>query len=159
MDQRAVATGLAAEISRSCLGTRVARLHRLVTRSYEQALQEAGLSQPQLEVLACLVNVAGPIRPSALATMLVLDRSSVSRNLALMQKNGWVGAVETSATGRAMSVTITDAGVAVFAGAGAAWRRAQADMAGMLGPEAAAILDTWLGSAPEFAGAGAAAGR
>src|ERR1700761_3908184 len=141
MDQRAAAIDLAREVSRSCLGTRVARLHRLVTRSYEQALQAVGLSQPQMEVLACLVNVGGPIKPSDLAAKLLLDRSSVSRNLALMQRNGWVGVAETSATGRAMSVTITDAGVAVFTSAGAAWCRVQADMAEMLGPGAIRILD------------------
>ena len=30
---------------------RVARLHRVVARLYEQALQTAGLTQPQMEVL------------------------------------------------------------------------------------------------------------
>jgi DNA-binding MarR family transcriptional regulator len=77
----------------------------------------------------------------------MLERSTVSRNLALMQHKGWVAAVETSATGRAMSVTVTDAGLAAFTGASAAWRRAQADAARLLGPDAAPTLDQWLGSA------------
>jgi hypothetical protein len=44
-----------------------------------------------------------------------------------------------------MSVAITDAGRAAFTSAGAAWRSAQADAARMLGPDAAPLLDQWLG--------------
>jgi DNA-binding MarR family transcriptional regulator len=75
----------------------------------------------------------------------MLERSTISRNLALMQNRGWVAVTETSATGRAMSVTITDAGRTAFTSAGTAWRRAQADAARMLGPDAAPVLDQWLG--------------
>jgi DNA-binding MarR family transcriptional regulator len=98
-----------------------------------------------MEVLASLISAAGPVRPAALAARLMLERSTVSRNLALMQNRGWVAVAETSATGRAMSVTVTDAGLAAFASAGTAWRRAQADAARMLGPDAAPVLDQWLG--------------
>lgn len=78
------------------------------------------------------------------AHQLPLERSTISRNLALMQNRGWVAVTETSATGRAMSVTITDAGITAFTSAGTAWRRAQADAASMLGPDAAPMLDQWL---------------
>ena len=145
--QHTVAVDLAAEVGGACLGMRVARLHRVVARRYEQALQTAGLTQPQMEVLASLISAAGPVRPAALAARLMLERSTVSRNLALMQERGWVAVTETSATGRAMSVTVTDAGGAAFTSAGTAWRRAQADAARMLGPGAAAVFDQWLGLA------------
>ena len=145
--QHAIADDLAAEVADACLGMRVARLHRVIARRYEQALQTAGLSQPQMEVLASLIIAAGPVRPAALAARLMLERSTLSRNLALMQKKGWVAVAETSATGRAMSVTITNAGAAAFTSADSAWRRAQADAARMLGPDAAPTLDHWLGSA------------
>jgi DNA-binding MarR family transcriptional regulator len=120
-------------------------LHRVIARCYEQALQTVGLTQPQMEVLTSLISAAGPVRPTALAGTLMLERSTVSRNLALMQDRGWVAVAETSATGRAMAVTITDAGLVAFTGASTAWRRAQTDAARMLGPDAAPILDQWLG--------------
>jgi DNA-binding MarR family transcriptional regulator len=145
MEQHTIADDLAAEVGGACLGMRVARLHRVVTRLYEQALQAAGLTQPQMEVLTTLISAAGPVRPAALAARLMLERSTINRNLALMQNRGWVAAAETSATGRAMSVTITGAGIAAFTSAGTAWRRAQADAARMLGPDAAPMLDQWLG--------------
>jgi DNA-binding MarR family transcriptional regulator len=145
MEQHAIADDLAKEVCGGCFGMRVARLHRVVARLYEQALQTAGLTQPQMEVLASLISAARPVRPAALAARLMLERSTISRNLALMQNRGWVAVTETSATGRAMSVTITDAGLAAFTSAGTAWRRAQADAARMLGPDAAQVLDQWLG--------------
>jgi DNA-binding MarR family transcriptional regulator len=145
MEQPAMVADLAAEVGRSCLGMRVARLNRVVTRCYEQELQTVGLSQPQMEVLTCLVIDPRPVRPAALAAQLMLERSTVSRNLALMQKRGWIAAAETSPTGRAMSVTITEAGVAAFTRAGSAWRRAQADATKMLGPDAGPTLNQWLG--------------
>lgn len=144
MEQHAIAGDLAAEIGGTCLGMRVARLHRVVSRFYEQALNTVGLTQPQMEILTCLISAARPVRPAALAARLMLERSTISRNLALMQKRGWVTVAETSATGRAMSVTITGAGIAAFTRADTAWRRAQADSARMLGPDAGPVLDQWL---------------
>ena len=84
------------------------------------------------------------MRPAALATRLMAERSTVSRNLALMQERGWVTVAETSPAGRAMSVTITGTGVAAFTGACTAWRSAQTSAARMLGPAAASTLDQWL---------------
>jgi DNA-binding MarR family transcriptional regulator len=145
MEHQRAADDFATEVIGTCLGMRVARLHRVVARLYEHALQEAGLTQPQLEVLAALISAAGPVRPTALATSLMLERSTISRNLALMQDKGWVATAETSATGRAMSVTVTDAGLAALVGASTAWRSAQADAVRMLGADAVPVLDQWLG--------------
>jgi DNA-binding MarR family transcriptional regulator len=142
--QDAIARDLAEEVRRACLGMRVARLHRIVARVYEQALQTVGLSLPQMEILTTLISATGPVRPTALAGMLMLERSTVSRNLALMKERGWVTVEETSPTGRAMSVTITDTGVAAFTSASTAWRSAQTTAAEILGSAASSMLDQWL---------------
>jgi len=80
-----------------------------------------------MEILTELVSAPGPVRPAAMAARLKVERSTVSRNLALIQKRGWVTVVESSSTGRAMSVTINDTGAA-----------------------AASILDQWLDLHPEL---------
>jgi DNA-binding MarR family transcriptional regulator len=144
MGQHTIADDLAEEVRGACLGMRVARLHRVVARVYEQALQTVGLSLPQMEILTELISATGPVRPAALVARLMLERSTISRNLALMQKRGWVTVVETSPTGRAMSVIITDTGIAAFTSASTAWRSAQTSAATMLGPAAASTLDQWL---------------
>lgn len=152
MEQRTVADDLAEEVRNACLGMRVSRLHRVVARVYEQELQTAGLSLPQMEILTVLITAAGPVRQAALAAKLRAERSTVSRNLGLMQKRGWVSVAETSPTGRAMSVTITGAGAAAFTRATTAWRSAQATTAGILGADAISVLDQWLDLHPEVAG-------
>jgi DNA-binding MarR family transcriptional regulator len=97
-----------------------------------------------MEILTALISATGPVRPTALADTLMLERSTVSRNLALMKERGWVTVRETSPTGRAMSVTITDTGVDAFTSANNAWRNAQTKAAAMLGTAAASMLDQWL---------------
>jgi DNA-binding MarR family transcriptional regulator len=151
MEQHVIAGDLAEEVGSACLGMRVARLHRVISRLYEQALQTAGLTQPQMEILTVLISAGGPVRPSDLGARLMLERSTVSRNLALMQNRGWVTVAETSPTGRAMSVTVADAGVAAFTSASTTWRSAQASAERMLGPAAASTLDQWLGLHTEIA--------
>jgi DNA-binding MarR family transcriptional regulator len=152
MEQGTIADDLAEEVRNACLGMRVTRLHRVVARVYEQELQTAGLSLPQMEILTTLITAAGPVRQAALAAKLMAERSTVSRNLALMQKRGWVTVAEISPTGRAMSVTITEAGVTAFTRASTAWRSAQTTAARILGPDATSVLDQWLDLHPEIAG-------
>jgi DNA-binding MarR family transcriptional regulator len=152
MEQGTIADDLAEEVRSACLGMRVTRLHRVVARVYEQELQTAGLSLPQMEILTALITAAGPVRQAALAAKLMAKRSTVSRNLALMQKRGWVTVAEISPTGRAVSVTITEAGVTAFTRASTAWRSAQTTAARILGPDATSVLDQWLDLHPEIAG-------
>ena len=91
---------LASAMRQECLGVRVSRMHRLVSRAFEIALRPVGVSLPQLEVLSALTSVAGPIKPTDLADLLLIDRSTMSRNLALLESKGWVAKTETSPTGR-----------------------------------------------------------
>jgi DNA-binding MarR family transcriptional regulator len=151
MEQGTIAEDLAEEVRSACLGMRVTRLHRVVARVYEQELQKAGLTLPQMEILTVLITAAGPVRQAALAAKLMAERSTVNRNLALLQKRGWVTGAEISPTGRAMSVTVTGTGVAAFTRASTAWRSAQTTAVRILGTDAISVLDQWLDLHPEIA--------
>lgn len=142
--QQKIATSLAQEMAERCLGTRIGRLHRLVTRRFEQALASTGLSLPQIELLAALTLWDAPVKPSELARVLVVERSTMSRNLAVLQQRGWVEVVQTSATGRTMSVAITPSGAAALASAEQPWAAAQRDAEAALGAQSPAELDRWL---------------
>ena len=135
---------VAQTMQRRCLGTRVAYLHRLVNRRFEKALRPMGLSVPQLEILSALVLGGDPRRPSELAERLGMERSTVSRNLALMTRHGLVETTETSPTGRSLWVTVTAGGRSALAQAEQAWRSAQTDVQNAMGPEAAGTMDDWL---------------
>jgi aryl-alcohol dehydrogenase-like predicted oxidoreductase len=91
-----------------------------------------------------LLAWGGRSSPSELAQLLLLDRSTMSRNLTLMETRGWVAASETSPTGRSLAVQITPAGTAQLASAERAWRNAQESVLASLGEDAAPTLDAWL---------------
>ena len=144
MQQIDEARQFADTMRRSCLGTRVGRLHRVVARRFDGALRPLGLTMPQVEILASLVLQDAPVRPSELAEVLMAERSTVSRNLAALGDRGWVEAAEVSPTGRSMAFAATPEGERVFVSAREAWSEAQASVVGSLGPETAATLDAWL---------------
>lgn len=127
-----------------CLGRRIARLHRLVSRRFDAELRESGLTLPQLEVLSEMALSGAPARPSEIAGWLGLERSTISRNLDVLTHRGYVRAAETSATGRTTRVAVTDAGYQALADAQPAWQRAQAWISEAVEPDAAEALDRWL---------------
>jgi DNA-binding MarR family transcriptional regulator len=142
---RADAAALADEMRRQgCVGSRVDQLHRQVSRRYEQALRPTGLSLPQLEILSALMSWGEPARPADVADALSIERSTMSRNLALMEQRGLVTAKTTSPTGRLMTVTISAAGIHALASARTAWRSAQSSVLATLGKDTPAILASWI---------------
>jgi DNA-binding MarR family transcriptional regulator len=138
------ASELAIAMRDSCLGARVDRLQRLVGRRFDQELRPLGLSQPQMEVMGALVISGGPVKPSDLAGWLSIERSTMSRNPALLEQRGLVGTTDTSPTGRSLRVEITASGTEAFARAQDAWSAAQEAVLEAGGGEAASTLDTWL---------------
>jgi DNA-binding MarR family transcriptional regulator len=61
---------------------------------------------------------------SALARTLAFDKTTLSRNLALLKKNGWVEYVATDDQ-RERGLRLTAAGTGLLAAARPGWRRAQ----------------------------------
>ena len=147
MQQDEVAARTLAEaMAAGCIGTRVERLHRLVAREFDRRLRPLGLSLPQLEILAMLTLRGAPTRPAVVAELLAVDRSTMSRNLAALQDRGRVRTTSTSSSGRSLAVAITAAGTDVLASAEHAWRETQEGLLERLGPEAPAVLGSWLGA-------------
>jgi len=133
---------LAVAMRDGCRGVRISRLHRLVARHFDQALRPLGLTLPQLEVLAVLM-MRGPLKPTGLANALAVERSTISRNLSVMQQRGWV-TLESSPSGRAVSVALTQEGIAALAHATPAWTEAQAHLVNLVGADASSTIDSWL---------------
>lgn len=108
-------------IAGQCLAIRARRLQRSITRVYDAALRPHGLGVAQLGLLVA-VALAPRAQPKALCATLDLEKSTMSRNVTLMVKNGWIA---TNRSGRALSLTLTPAGAAVLAAVFPAWKRAQ----------------------------------
>jgi DNA-binding MarR family transcriptional regulator len=145
MQHKTTATDLAKNMALECVGTRVGRLHRVVSRRFDESLRPLGLTIPQIEILSALSLIGQSTKPSTLADKLSMERSTMSRNLAIMEDRGWVTAGEKSATGRSMSIVITDQGAEKLVSANDAWNEAQKALVQTMGPETARVIDAWLG--------------
>jgi DNA-binding MarR family transcriptional regulator len=104
-----------------CLHTRMAA--RAITRAYDAALAPLGLEATQFTLLAAIA--ANPTRSvTEMADRLALERTSLSRNLAVLKKRGLV--VSEPARGRSVTCKVTAAGETLLAAALPVWRTVQA---------------------------------
>ncbi|MEK1939484.1 MAG: MarR family transcriptional regulator [Pseudomonas sp.] len=123
-----------------CLCTKLRRAARSVTRVYDDALRELGLNVAQYSLLSHLQRLQQP-SISTLAEAMGLDRSTLGRNLKVLQGEGLVTVGEGSDM-RSRLVQLTAVGAARFERAAEAWEQAQAQLALRLGAEKREAL--WL---------------
>lgn len=147
----------AATIAAECLAVRVRVLSRAVTSLYDEALRPHGLKVTQMNLLVAL-TLLGESRPSRLCDLLHLERSTFSRNIERMGRQGWV-ATSPDADARTHLVTVTEAGRLLLERAKQAWDAAQAQAVALLGEEGVcAVLEAGnglmgIGGGDRFAGA------
>ncbi|MEW5855292.1 MAG: helix-turn-helix domain-containing protein [Myxococcota bacterium] len=112
---------MAEEIQRSCVATRVRRLNRQITRTYDELLRPLEMSGAQLTLLVGIALHPG-VKAVQLGKALDLERSTLSRNLARMVERGWV---REKAAGAAVELHPTSAGLDALRCAYPAWLEAQ----------------------------------
>src|SRR3954466_14363754 len=119
-------------IAGECLAVRVRTLNRAVTALYDEALRPHGLRVGQLNLLVAVARL-GTARPGDLCRLLRMDKSTLSRGVEVMRRNGWL-AVEAGA-GRSRPLRITPAGEALLAQVVPAWQQAQERARTLIGDE------------------------
>jgi DNA-binding MarR family transcriptional regulator len=117
----------------TCACYNLRRTSRAVTQVFDAYFDEIGLKATQYTVLAAL-SYESQGRPTVthLAGALVLEQSSLSRNLAVLERQGLV-VLETGADKRERIVTLTRASRALVARGYPVWKQAQAAVTGALG--------------------------
>jgi len=105
----------------ACAGVR--RAARLVTQLYSQEIGPA-VEPTQFALLSAFRKRPGIGRPQ-LGRALGLDKTTLSRNLALMQRKGWITPSGGSLRARGKGYDVTRAGVEILAAATPGWNRAQ----------------------------------
>ena len=128
------------EIVQDCLAVRVRLIGRAVSAVYDHAVGGHGVTIAQISLMAVLGKV-GPCPPSRLGEVLQLERSTVSRNLEILLRNGWVQADSSDAKG-VREVSLTAAGRQKLASVMPAWRRAQAEASRLLGDVGVQMVHT-----------------
>ena len=123
-------------VADQCLAVCVRRLSRVVTSVYDRALQPFGIKINQASVLVCLL-LNGDSSPSAIGSLLQMEKSTVSRTIDRMKKSGWV-MVEGSGAGQ--TVRITDKGKQLMVDSHEQWKCAQKKAQELLGEDGAISL-------------------
>jgi len=132
------------EMATTCACYNLRRAARAVTQVFDAHLDAVGLRATQFTVLAAVAWCdERPPTVTFLADSLVLDQSSLSRNLAVLERNGYVSLVPGEDDARERMVSLTRAGRAVLARGYPLWRRAQAAVADAVDPRQ---LDRQLGA-------------
>jgi len=112
------------EACRSCACSALRRTSRAVTQHYERHFRGSGLRATQFTVLATLAQT-GPLSISELSAKLGLERTTLSRNLRLIENKGWVFATAHNDQ-RVRKIALTSKGRKKAAGALPVWKRADA---------------------------------
>jgi DNA-binding MarR family transcriptional regulator len=126
----ALQPALAATMGCHCLAAR--RQARAITRTFDAALRPYGVQSTQFSVLA-MVALAGPRRTKELAEGLGLERSTLTRSVALLERNGWIGS-QPGQDRRERPLHITPAGRRKLAEALPGWQAAQERVGKHLAP-------------------------
>jgi len=130
---------LADQIAGECVMTRWRAMNRVLTAIYDEEFRPFRLKSGQLGLLVALTK-AGPVRRTELGRHLSLDPSTLTRNLRVMLKNGWIKEVPDGGDQRGAPLEITPKGRKLLESVGPAWHAAQTRARKMLGGEAAELV-------------------
>ena len=118
-------------IGENCACYHVRHAARVITRAYDEALKPVGLRGPQFSILTAL-KVAEDVSISQLAKHMGMDRTTMSRNLRPLEREGLV-TVSPEGRGQARTIAITEAGVRRHDQAVPLWQQVQTKAMGALG--------------------------
>ena len=116
---------------RACACFNLRKAGRAVTQSYDRALQTVELRVTQFSILAVLRRL-GASTISRLAEGLVMDRTTLTRDLKPLERRGYIK-VEPGEDRRTRTVTLTKRGRQALARAIPIWEEVQARMVEGLG--------------------------
>ena len=131
---------LAQVMGDECIAFRVRALNRVITNLYDAALQPFGITVNQATMLIML-SLVGEATPGRIGQVLIMEKSTISRNLDRMKKQGWI---ETSGRdgGKEQVVQVTPAGRTLLTMFHPSWERAQQQAAELLGGSGVSAVHT-----------------
>lgn len=117
----------------SCAAFNFRRTARAVTRLFDLALEPSGIRSTQFAILTAVAKFQ-PASISRIGDILVLDPTTLTRSLRLLQKQGLVE-ISPRSTRRHRFLNLTHAGAKSLALAIPLWRKVQAEFLSLMGGE------------------------
>jgi DNA-binding MarR family transcriptional regulator len=133
-------TRLAQSFADDCIAYRVRTLNRVITKLYDTVLKPFGITVNQTTMLAMLTLVQRA-RPGEIGKILHMEKSTASRNLERMRKNGWIE-IAAGNSGPTQLVSVTPEGRKLLAALHPQWEKAQSAAARLLGDDGVAAVQT-----------------
>lgn len=127
----------------NCLALRQAARH--ITQFYDQFLVPTGLRVSQFGILARLRRV-GPMTINALAKELVMDRTTLGRNILPLEREGLIAIKQSKTDRRSKELHLTEVGRERLRAAAAGWAEAQTQFEAAFGGERSTDLRSLLHS-------------
>jgi DNA-binding MarR family transcriptional regulator len=121
----------------NCLAVRQAARH--ITQFYDQLLAPSGVRTTQFSILAKLRRL-GPMTINALAAEMVMDRTTLGRNILPLERDGLVAVEQGSRDRRSKELRLTKAGEARFRAGMKGWLQAQRQFEKAFGAERTADM-------------------
>ncbi len=122
-----------AEIGKACVCGNLRKASRLISQIYDEFLKPSGLKATQSALLMTIKGV-GRVTISKLAKWTIMDRTTVTTNLKLLQKKGLVK-TEPGEDKREGVVTKTDRGIDALLSGYPFWEEAQHHVAEIIGED------------------------
>ena len=125
---------LSARIATECPAVRVREVSRLLARVYDAALRPVGLQSSQLSVLVAVARFGeSGAKVGLLANRLVMERTTLTRNIQPLEKAGLLRVSRSPDDARARVITLTRAGERMIETAFPLWERATERVRALLG--------------------------
>lgn len=115
-----------------CLCLHLQRATRIVARRFDDALRPLSLTNGQFSLLTSL-NRPEPARLGSVATMLGMDRTTLTAALKALERRGLVKIAVDPADRRGRMLTLTKAGRSLLARAVPIWKETHREVEGLLG--------------------------
>ncbi|MHB2210660.1 MarR family winged helix-turn-helix transcriptional regulator [Methylobacterium sp. CM6257] len=125
-------TEIVEEMARHCFLSRSRLLSRAVTAIYDETLRPLRIQASQFSLLVLIAKI-GPARRADMARVNQQDRSTLTRNLRIMLREGWIDEVPDK-NGKGRLVQVSERGLHLLSEAAPAWREAQVQATALLGP-------------------------
>lgn len=127
---------IARTIATRCTALRVRSAARTLTRAYDEELRTIGLRMSQLTVLVGVAMFGDDGAPiSALAAAIVMDRTTLTRNLRPLLDQGLLRSVPDREDRRSRRIELAKKGEQMLARAFPLWQRAQTAIDASLGSQ------------------------
>jgi DNA-binding MarR family transcriptional regulator len=119
-----------------CLASRQAA--RKITRLYDSCMQQSGIRATQFTILSQLM-LRGEMPIGKLASILGMERTTLTRNLTLLEQQKWIS-IKAGDDPRSRMIGITAQGRGMVRRGFPYWSKAQAQVGKMLGADGQAAL-------------------